>query len=131
MERAGSTGAGMAGGGRGGPEAVRRRVASCVAPGPRPSRARGRGLVAGLGALAAVAVLAVLAGCGNASITIYAGPEQTPQSIALTATVRDATSVTLDWTSAGSGLAYRIERNGNPTGTTSALNWVDGRLEGG
>lgn len=95
--------------------------------GRRPVAARARGWAPGL----ALALVGALSGCGNASVTIYAGPEQTPQSIELTATASDATRVALAWTSAGSGLAYRIERNGNQTGTTSGLEWVDERLAAG
>lgn len=92
---------------------------------------RGRTRAAVPALLAVSTLLGALAGCGNASVTIYAGPEQTPQSIQLTATARDAGSVALAWTSAGSGLAYRIERNGNQVGTTSGLDWLAERLAGG
>jgi hypothetical protein len=74
---------------------------------------------------------AILAGCGNSDLRIYAGIEDTPQSISLTATLVDATTAALAWTAAGEGLAYRVERNGAATGTTSALSWTDRGLAAG
>jgi hypothetical protein len=72
-----------------------------------------------------------VAGCGSGDAVLFFDPEQTPQRIELTARALDDRSAALAWTSAGSGLAYRIERNGAAVGTTSALEALERGLEAG
>jgi hypothetical protein len=80
-----------------------------------------------LGLAAAFAVAA----CGNSDVSIYPGPDATPQSIVLSVKADDDTRATLAWSSAGDKLAYRIDRNGAAIGTTYDLGWTDAGLAAG
>jgi len=98
-------------------------------------RTAGRGLPPGRagwlrrGSLAALAI--AVAACGNSDLVLLAAPENTPQSIELSVRALDATRAELTWTSAGAGLAYQIERNGQRLGSTTAQGWTDGGLAAG
>jgi hypothetical protein len=87
---------------------------------------------AGAGRSGVALMLAVaVSACGNSEVSIYAGPDATPQSIVLSATAVDDTRATLAWSSAGEKLAYRIDRNGASIGTTDDLGWTDTGLAAG
>lgn len=96
----------------------------------RSGRSDGLGAV-GLRPGAAFVLAFVLAACGSSEVSIYGGPEATPQSVMLTADAVGRTRADLAWSSAGAKLAYRIERNGVSIGTTYDLGWTDTGLTAG
>jgi hypothetical protein len=99
----------------------------------RPPRVSGTryGVFGRSGAAASVAAALVLAACGNSDVRIYPGPEATPQSIELAATAVGQDQAVLNWTSAGTGLAYQVQRNGVSIATATDLQFVDRGLAAG
>jgi hypothetical protein len=75
--------------------------------------------------------LTAAAGCGSGEVRLFAGPDDTPQSIRLTATAIDARTASLAWTSAGGGLSYRVERDGTTLAVLEDLTWTDRSLVAG
>ncbi|MFZ4760620.1 MAG: hypothetical protein ACOYLX_20835, partial [Burkholderiaceae bacterium] len=59
-------------------------------------------------------IVAALAGCGGAGdLRLGLSAADAPQTLVLSATVDSTTrQASLTWTSSGSNLSYRIERNG-------------------
>lgn len=77
-------------------------------------------------ACAAWLAAALAAGCGNTDVTLYGTPDETPQSIVLSAVAgKDGTSATLTWTSPNANWSYRVDRGGKAVATTDATTWVD------
>jgi hypothetical protein len=69
---------------------------------------------------------ALAAGCGNEDITLYGTPDETPQTIALSAAAgADGTSATLTWTSPNANWSYRVDRGGKAVATIGGTSWVD------
>ena len=90
----------------------------------------GRGAARAFAAAAGAALLGA-AGCGSGEVRLFAGPDDTPQSIRLTATAVDARTASLAWTSAGAGLTYRVDRNGATVAAVEGLDWTDRPLAAG
>lgn len=88
------------------------------------------GWVAGVRRTAALLAL-TLAGCGSGDVRLFAGPDDTPQTIVLTATADGATVASLAWTSAGDNRLYRVDRNGTQVASTEGLAWTDRALAAG
>jgi len=82
------------------------------------------------GAAVAAVAAALVAGCGDA-VTLLGlnGPDATPQSIVLEVRVVGMDGADLSWTSAGSGLAYQVQRNGAAVSRTSGLQFADRSLQ--
>lgn len=75
---------------------------------------------------AALLAAALAAGCGNTEVTLYGGPDDAPQNIALTAVAgADGTTAALTWTSPNSNWAYRVDRSGKTVASTTATSWTD------
>lgn len=75
---------------------------------------------------AALLAAAFAAGCGNTDVTLYGGPDDAPQNIALTAVAgADGTSATLTWTSPNSSWGYRVDRSGKTVASTTSLTYTD------
>jgi hypothetical protein len=117
-------------GSQGGRRGAGAPAARCAVP---SGRAVPSGHRVGVRTGAAVAVVCgmVLAACGADGVLIGAGPDATPQQIVLTATAVGDTGATLAWTSAGSGLAYQLERNGATVGVVETLQATETGLAAG
>jgi hypothetical protein len=96
-----------------------------------PARRRASLRCAGGRAAALAACMAALAACSGSDVPVFSTPGDAPQSIVLTARALDATTAALEWTSAGSGLAYQVERNGAMVATVGSLQWLDRPLSAG
>jgi len=99
----------------------------------RNSDVIGRGRVGVLRRGLVVAIVAGLAGCGGAGdLRLGLSAADAPQTLVLSATVDSTTQrAALTWTSAGSNLSYRIERNGIQVGGASDTQWTDTGLAAG
>jgi hypothetical protein len=78
-------------------------------------------------------IVAALAGCGGAGdLRLGLSAADAPQTLVLSATVDSTTrQASLSWTSSGSNLSYRIERNGTQVGGATDTRWTDTGLAAG
>jgi hypothetical protein len=82
-------------------------------------------------ATVAIVVALALVACGDAASLLLGGQANLPEAITLTAEAAGTTSARLEWTSAGSGRAYQVERNGLAVARTADLALLDSRLAAG
>jgi hypothetical protein len=82
-------------------------------------------------AAALVGCAAALAACGGSDAPVFGSAGDAPQTIVLKVRAVDATAALLEWSSAGSGLAYQVDRNGAAVATVGTLQWLDRPLSAG
>ncbi len=92
---------------------------------------RWRGRAGAIRAVLAGALVVAAAGCGNDSVTLFGTPDDSPESIRLTATADGATRAVLSWAGLAGDYAYRVDRNGSAVGDTSSDRFVDTGLAPG
>ena len=83
------------------------------------------------GTVLALLVGLVASGCGNESVTLFATPEDAPQTIRLSAAADGATRALLSWAGPSGEYAYRIDRNGAAVGDVASERFVDTGLAPG